>query len=162
MKNRRHLPTGRCEELLYSLAGIGKSCKLRYCIVGQERLRERLYTCHGYEISKRTLNRDLRVLEDDGYIERVKRHKRGENGEMVFRCTLYKLTAKFFNWLYSVGERVKRLFKWFRLPKWAQYQLLQKHASSIGSASSGKMVVFMGKDGRPMKYFPGKGDPVPA
>lgn len=74
------------------------------------------------EMSRRTLNRILRKLVDDGMIERVRRHRRGRLGQMIFCSTLYKFKGKLFNWLYLVTKRLKSFFSFHRVPFWAQYK----------------------------------------
>lgn len=139
--------TARCESLLISLLSVAKKHKKMYCFISQKRLEELLAAYHGFEISNRTLNRDLRWLVDEGYLSRLRRIRVDNLGKLVFCSTLYKFTGKLFNWLYSMGNRVKRLFTWFRLPKMADYQLSQKAASSLTGCASGTLVRFIEKDG---------------
>jgi hypothetical protein len=115
---------------------VAKKHQKKYCFVSQKRIQELLEKYHALGISNRTLNRDLRWLEDNGYISRLRRIRVGAGGKLVFTSTLYKFTGKLFNWLYSVGNRVKRFFLFFHLPKMADHQLTQKQASSLQPAAS--------------------------
>lgn len=130
-----------------ALLGVAYKYKKFYCWVSQKRLEELIEKYHFMELSNRTLNRDLRWLEDNGYISRLRRLRVDKQGKMVFCSTLYKFTGKLFNWLNGMGNRVKRLFSHFRLPKLADYQLQQKQASSLGLGSSGEKLLIKEKDG---------------
>jgi len=144
--------TARQEALLISLLSVAKKHKKFYCFVSQKRLEELLKDFHRMAISNRTLNRDLRWLEDNRFISRLRRIRKGVDGKPLFTSTLYKFTGKLFNWLNSIGSRVKRLFSWFRLPKMADYQLAQKQASGVGGLSSSDCTSFIDKDGSAKVY----------
>jgi len=128
--------TARCESILICLLSVAKKHQKKYCFVSQRRIGELLDLYHDFGISNRTLNRDLRWLEDHAFISRVRRLRVTSSGKFVRDCTLYKFTGKLFNWLYLLGNRVKRFFSFFHLPKMADYQLKQKQASSSGLAAS--------------------------
>jgi DNA-binding transcriptional ArsR family regulator len=140
------------------LLGVAKKYKKFYCWVSQKRIEELLMKYHSFGISNRTLNRDLRWLEDEGYITRLRRIRVNKEGKLVFCSTLYKFTGKLFNWVNSVGNRVKRLFSHFHLPKLADYQLRQKQASSYGVASSVEIVWIKEKDGQVRGWNPRLGE----
>jgi hypothetical protein len=142
----------RCVAVAESLLGVAYKYKKFYCWVSQKRLEELVEKYHKVELSNRTLNRDLRWLEDNGYISRLRRLRVDKQGKLVFCSTLYKFTAKLFNWLNRMGNRVKRLFSHFRLPILADYQLLQKQASSLAVASSVEKSMFVEKDGSVWSY----------
>jgi hypothetical protein len=128
--------SSRCESILVSLLSVAKKHQKYYCYVSQRRILELLVKYHRMGISRRTLNRDLRWLEDNGYISRLRRIRVDRNGGLVFTSTLYRFKGKLFNWLNSLGSRVRRLFSWFRVPNLAHHQLTQKQASSLCVASS--------------------------
>ena len=150
--------TSRCEAEVMSLLGIAKKYHKFYCWVSQKRIEELLEKYHQFGISNRTLNRDLRWLEDNGYISRLRRIRVNKEGKLVFCSTLYKFTGKLFNWLNSMGNRVKRLFSHFRLPRLADYQLQQKQAFPFGVASSVEIVWIKDKDGQVRGWNPRKGE----
>jgi len=150
--------TSRCESEVMCLLGVAKKYKKFYCWVSQKRIEELLMKYHSFGISNRTLNRDLRWLEDEGYITRLRRIRVNKEGKLVFCSTLYKFTGKLFNWVNSVGNRVKRLFSHFHLPKLADYQLRQKQASSYGVASSVEIVWIKEKDGQVRGWNPRLGE----
>ena len=133
--------------ILNALLGISKKHGKTYCWVSQERLVELAGEFGGVWMSRRTLNRDLRFLEDGGWIERIRRFRVGSDGKKVFTSTLYKFKAKVFNCLFSLGDSVKRLFLHYRVPKWVQYQLLQKQAFLDKSAASVEKLLIKERDG---------------
>jgi hypothetical protein len=144
--------------LLNALLGIAKKHNKKYCYVGQEKLRKLVGEFGGIWMSNRTLNRDLRFLEDDNWIERIRRLHKNPEGKIVFACTLYKFKAKVFNALFSIGNSVKRLFLHYRLPCWAEYQLSQKRASSPVASSSVEIVWIKDKVGHVQGWNPRIGE----
>lgn len=144
--------------ILNALLGIAKKHGRKYCWVSQKKLEGLVGEFGGIWMSNRTLNRDLRFLEDDGWIERVRRKHKGPNGKILFVCTLYKFKVKVFNTLISLSNSVKRSFSHFHLPKWAEYQLHQKQAFSQARASSVEMVLIREKDGQVKGWNPRKGE----
>jgi len=150
--------TLRCEAVVMSLLGVAKKYEKFYCWVSQKRLEELIEKYHAIDLSNRSLNRDLRWLEDNGYISRVRRIRVDKSGKIIFCSTLYKFTGKLFNWLYRMGNRVKRLFSHFRLPKLADYQLLQKQASFALASSSVEKVLIKERDGTISQYDPRTGE----
>jgi len=154
--------TNRCEAIAISLLSVAKKHQKKYCFVSQKRIQELLEKYHALVISNRTLNRDLRWLEDNGYISRLRRIRVDPNGKLIFCSTLYKFTGKLFNWLVYMGNRVKRLFSFFRLPKWADHQLMQKRASSPIASLSGNWVLIKEKDGSVWRYNSKDGELVRA
>ena len=151
------LTQSRFEAIAVSLLSVAKKHGKKYCFVSQKRLEELLKQYHGFEISNRTLNRDLRWMEDNGYVSRLRRISSNKEGKLVFRSTLYKFTGKLFNWLFSLGNRVKRLFSHFRLPKMADYQPGQKQASSAGCSSAVHRLLIKGADNAPYWFYPSTG-----
>ena len=144
--------------VLQALLGIAKKHNRKYCWVSQKKLEELVGEFGGIWMSNRTLNRDLRFLEDDGWIERIRRLHRSPEGKLVFACTLYKFKAKVFNALFSIGNAVKRLFTHYHLPRWAEYQLSQKQASSPVVAPSVEMLLIKDKDGQVRGWNPRTGE----
>jgi len=136
-----------CEEIVITLLSVAKAHQKKYCFVSQKRIEELLKKYHDLGISNRTLNRDLHWLEDNGFISRIRRIRIGPGGKLIFCSTLYKFTGKLFNYLYFMGNRVKRFFSFFRLPKWADHQLSQKRASSNRDASSVEKLLIKVRDG---------------
>lgn len=150
--------TARCEAVVMCLLGVAKKYHKFYCWVSQKRIEELLLQYQGMGISNRTLNRDLRWLEDRGFITRLRRIRVNREGKIVYCSTLYKFTGKLFNWLHSMGNRVKRLFSHFRLPALANHQLLQKQAFVPLVASSVEIVWTRNKDGSVIGWNPRTGE----
>jgi len=149
--------TSRCEAIVISLLSVAQKYQKFYCWVSQRRIEELVEKYHKMGLSNRTLNRDLRWLEGNGYISRLRRIRVGEGGKLVYCSTLYKFTGKLFNWLNSIGNRVKKFFSFFRLPKLADHSLRQKQYSSLLATSVGKSVLINEKDGSVSRYYPGTG-----
>lgn len=66
----------------------------QYCWPSQNGLLRILEQVHGLKISRRTLNYHLAALEDNGFIRRIRRIKRGKKGQIEFHSTLYQLLGK--------------------------------------------------------------------
>lgn len=150
--------TARQEAVVISLLSVAKKHQKFYCFVSQKRILELLEKYHALGISRRTLNRDLRWLEDNHFISRLRRIRVDKQGKLVFWSTLYRFKGKLFNWLNSIGNRVKRLFTWFRVPSLAHHQLTQKPAFTLASASSEDWVLITEKDGSVLAFNPRTGE----
>ena len=111
------------EAILRTYLAIAKKYEKAYTLQAQK------YTCHllgkyhRVYISIRTLNRRLRELEDEGYLSRVRRHRAGEDGKMIFCSTLTHIRARAFNWAWGMGMKALKIFEVFRLPKLAEYRV---------------------------------------
>jgi len=126
------------EAILKTLLSVAKHYRKKYCFPSQGHLCNLVIKYHGEIMAVRTLNRRLKELEEMGYIKRIRRHRASVEGKILFASTLYKFKGKAFNWLYSLGNLVRGLFSFFRLPKWAEYKLNQSkiYSSSGGFVSS--------------------------
>ena len=103
--------------ILSTLGGVGKRYKKPYCYPSQKTILELLKKYHQMVISKRTLNRRLRLLEDAGFFERVRRHFRDRVEDvMILKSTLYKFKRKLFNLMGSLIKQTKSFFSVFRVP----------------------------------------------
>ena len=112
----------KSEAVCLSLLGIGQTFKKNYCFPSQEKILDVTKEFYKVRMSRRTLNRVLKKLVDEGMIERIRRHRKGSLGQMIFCSTLYKFKGKLFNWLYSLAKRLRNFFSFYRVPKWAQYK----------------------------------------
>lgn len=105
--------------ILGTLVGVSKTYGKKYCYPSQKTILRLVSKYHGFEFSRRTLNRDLKELEVDGFIRRVRRlTERGIHGGR-FSSTLYKFTHKAFKYLFGLGKWVEGVFSSFRVPKLA-------------------------------------------
>ena len=117
--------TSQKEAILMTLVGVAQTHNKTYCWVSQNRQLELLKKYHSWNISRRTLNRRLKELVQEGYILRIRRHIEGPDGSPRFNSTLYKFKAKLFIMLKRMGNFVKKVFSTFRVPKVAQYESLR-------------------------------------
>jgi len=147
----------RCEAILITLLSISKKYQKKYCVPSQVRIEELVEKYHGFDFSNRTLNRDLAILESEGYIKRVRRIRPDACGKLVFCTTLYKFTGKLFNWLYSLGNTAKKLFAFFRLPKWADHSLPKERKCVVSSSHGSGKVRFVERDGTVKVFDPATG-----
>lgn len=139
---------GRGEAVMMTLFGVSKTYGKAYCYPSQKKLLELLGRYHDFGISRRTLNRDLRFLEDDGYIKRVRRHLRLRDGGILFSSTLYKFTRKAFKYLAGLGKWCSGLLSAFRVPKLAQHKSLRETRIFLeGGAPCGNVVEIASREG---------------
>jgi len=109
------------EAILLTLLGIARKYEKAYCYPSQRCLLKLLGKRHKVVISRRTLNRRLKDLQVEGYFDRVRRHRRGDRGHIVFNTTLYKLSCRTFVWAADKLAWAGRLFSFYRVPRLAQY-----------------------------------------
>jgi len=82
-----------------------------YCFPSQLKILELMKVNRTLEISRATLNRYLRIMEDQKFIHRIRRHHRDNKLGMVFRSTLYFITKKGLYMLMNFGVNVKNALK---------------------------------------------------
>jgi hypothetical protein len=140
------------EAILMTLVGVAKCHNKAYCYVSQSRQLELLSKYHAWNISRRTLNRRLKELEDEGYFVRIRRHTKAQDGHLILRSTLYKFCGKLFNWLYGVKKWIGRIFRVFAVPKWAQHNSLQERKVSSGVSPPVEKMLIKEKDGSVSEY----------
>lgn len=131
----------RGEAILGCLFGVSMKYNKKYCYPSQAKIEQLLSKYHDFDISNRTLNRDLLVLEGEGYISRLKRTKKiGVRGKQ-FTSTLYKFKAKAYIWLNSLAKWGAKVFSLFRLPKMADYKSTEgNEISTLAPLSCGNPV----------------------
>ena len=112
-----------------------------YCYPSQLTIIRLVNEYHGIEISRRTLNRVLRWLEDHGYFKRTRRHRAGPNGRILFATTMYELKKKLFIRLNSIKKWVDRVSSPLRVPLRAKYKSQRKN--EISSAYSGNVEILL-------------------
>jgi hypothetical protein len=84
-------PDFRLVNLLFGLAA--HHGKL-WCYPSQDKLCSLLQRFHGRTMSRRSVNRHLGGLVRDGWLQRLRRHKRGPGGGMEMHSTLYTFTRR--------------------------------------------------------------------
>ena len=86
-----------------------------YCYPSQDKILDILKNYYDRHISLRTLNYDLKYLEEKGYIDRIRRIHRGRDGKIEFNSTIYKFGKKAFkilkNMFFSVQATAKKFHK---------------------------------------------------
>jgi len=123
---QRESSEGTLQATMETISSICSAHGKAYCYPSQATLLRLLEEYHGIKICRRTLNRVLRWLVDHRYIERVRRHRAGLDGKMVFATTLYLLKKKLFIRLNSIRKWVDRVSSPLRVPLRAQYRSTQK------------------------------------
>jgi hypothetical protein len=118
---------GPLEAVAETLSSI--SCKYgkAYCYPSQLTIMRLLKEYHGIDLSRRTLNRVLRWLEDEKYFSRTRRHRAGPNGRMLFGTTMYQLKKKLFIRLNRIKKWVERVSSPLRVPLRSQYRSVRKN-----------------------------------
>jgi hypothetical protein len=74
-----------------------------YCFPSQEKLKALIKEKYYIDRSRRTLNYNLRRLEDEKFIKRTRRIKKSPAGKLLFDSTLYRLCRKAWKLLYRLG-----------------------------------------------------------
>ena len=110
------------EAVLYTLLAVAKSHGKPYCYPSQAHICKLVVKFYKLRMSRRNLNRILDQLVKLKVIERIRRHRMLKSGGILFASTLYKFKGKAFNYLIALGNRVKGLFSFFRVPNWAQHR----------------------------------------
>ena len=96
-------------QLLHALYAIAAKYGKSYCYPSQDKILELLKTHYDISISRRTLNRWLSYLEEDGYIFRTRRHTRGTDGGVSFKSTLYRFGKKALRLLKKIAYPLRKL-----------------------------------------------------
>lgn len=81
-----------CQTLIYLSSKNGKS----YCFPSQTKLLELLEKYYEVAVSRRTLNRCLKYMEEKGFILRRRRITKSVDGRYHFKSTLYLMKKKMF------------------------------------------------------------------
>jgi len=142
------------------LATFGELCRRSgkgYCYPSQMTVLSLSRTFYGVERSRRTLNRHLKLLEESGYFQRVRRHRRGASGALILRSTLYKLKGKFYSYMGRGYRRAAAFFGVFRVPFLAHNRSsTDRYLSSDTSLSVNKPVDSSSKGGPPASFSPSR------
>jgi len=110
------LTTQKAHPLLLTLVKIQRKYNKDYSWPSQLKLMELMDIRQGIRKSRATLNRWLRVTEDDKYLIRRRRIKKHQVYGLMFKSTLYKITIKGYRMLSSFGvnmsKEIARYEKW--------------------------------------------------
>lgn len=93
-------------QLLDTLASIAGHHNKRYCYPSQATILRIHLRRTGIAMWASTLNRKLRSLDAHGYTERTRRHCKGPDGQLELHSTLYRFTAKAWDYLHSLARRI--------------------------------------------------------
>jgi len=97
--------------VLSLLFGLNQHFRKKYCYPSQLKIMGLLEERFPIKKSIATLNRWLRVIEDEKYVRRIRRIRRDPVLGMVFQSTVYIITRKGYNFLNRAGVKV---YAWLR------------------------------------------------
>jgi len=97
--------------VLCTINGLNRKYGKNYCYPSQNKLLLLLKNFYEVTRSRATLNRWLRVLEDEKYIKRVRRHTKDKIRGYIFKSSLYTITLKGYKKLRSMGMDVFKQIK---------------------------------------------------
>jgi len=133
------LPQNPDQRVLTYLTGLAGHHGRNYCWPSQNTIRRGLAARTGRSMSPRTLNRHLAALTRDGWVKRIRRHRRGKTGTLELHSTLYTFTRRTLAWLAAaartagrfLGQRAQVLDS-FAVPSLAQYENPNTQSLSLG------------------------------
>ena len=98
----------KAHPLLITLVKIQRKYNKDYSWPSQLKLLELMDLRQGIRKSRATLNRWLRVIQDDKYLIRRRRVKKHPRYGLMFKSTLYKITIKGYRLLSRFGVDMKK------------------------------------------------------
>jgi len=98
----------KAHPLLLTLVKIQRKHKKDYSFPAQKKLLELMALYQNIKKSRATLNRWLRVIQDDKYLVRRRRIKRHPRHGLMIKSTLYKITIKGLRLLSRFGVDVSK------------------------------------------------------
>jgi len=140
--------TSKKEAILYALAGVALKYDKGYCYPSQAHILHLVQKWHKISMSRSTLNRILKEMEFEGWFERIRRHRRGPNGKILFGTTLYKLKGKVYKYLGSLREWLGKFFLRFRVPFVGQYKPPKSEILGGCIGGEGVLGVLLNEKGR--------------
>jgi len=150
--------TDKGSAVLYALFGVAKAHSKHYCYPSQKHI---MYLTKKYEkvsMSRRTLNRVIKKLEDEGYIERLRRHTKKKDGSLWLRSTLYKLKGKAYRWLGVLRRWINGFLGLSAVPKLAQYNSLREKEILSGAPPENDLLLLEERNGTISHYHPRTGE----
>lgn len=97
----------KCQCILVTLLKIQRKYEKEYSWPSQRKILELMDRNQGIKKSRATLNRRLRVGEDEKYVIRRRRIRKTKKYGMTFKSTLYKITIKGYRMLSRFGVDVR-------------------------------------------------------
>src|SRR4030042_2193674 len=107
----------RSEAGMMCLLGVAKKHGKLYCYPSQKTIVRLLDEYHGFEISRRALNRDLIELEREGFIRRTRRLTAKGIRAGCFSSTLYRFGRRAFKYLGGLVKWAEGVLSFSRVPK---------------------------------------------
>ena len=105
-------PASKGIPVLMILQGLSKYHGKKYCYPSQLKIMELLKARVNVQISIATLNRYLRVIEDQKWIRRIRRIKRDPVRGIMFQSTIYIISREGYRLLARTGIKI-----WFFVKK---------------------------------------------
>lgn len=130
-------PNKTCLRIMKQLHGYFSATKKSWAHISQAWLREQLERFEKQTVPSSTLNYNLRILEEHGFIVRQKRHIRDNvTGQIVFRPSMYKITSK-------LRRFFSRMAMWFKRAKWTPSlpAMGHGHVPVVGACTTREEVV---------------------
>jgi DNA-binding transcriptional ArsR family regulator len=139
--------------VLYALFGVAKKYDKGYCYPTQNHIVHLVQKYEKISMSRRTLCRVLKKLEEQGYIKRQRRHTHRSDGSLWLRSTLYRLKKRAYIFLGQLRSLVSRLLAPFAVPKMAQYS--SQSEKEIFNEVTGNVEILLNSalKGRPPPVF---------
>jgi len=100
--------TRRQECILITLKSISDRYHKKYCFPPVKVILAKLEEFHGEVCCRRTLYRDMKFLEENGFIGRQCRHFRKKNGVLKLRSTLYWLRRNAYRLFESLASWLRK------------------------------------------------------
>jgi len=97
--------------ILCTINGLNRKHGKNYCYPSQNKFIWLMRTFYSVKRSRATLNRWLRVMEDEKYIKRVRRHTKDKIRGYIFKSSLYSITHKGYLKLKAMGIDVFKQLK---------------------------------------------------
>jgi hypothetical protein len=131
------LPRNPDVRIIEVLAGLACRYNKAYSFPSQDKILELLKRHTGRLMSRRTLNRHLAALERDGWVRRLRRHRRGQSGALELHSTLYHMLRRTVAWVHKMGRAASTWLKTkaFPFPPSAVTSVAQ-HTTPSGEISS--------------------------
>ena len=114
--------TAKKDAILFALAGVCRKYNKGYCYPTQQHILYLVYKWNKIQMCRSTLNLLLKELESEGWFERIRRHRRGRDGKILFGSTLYKLKLKLYKYMGSLKEWLEKFCNRFRVRNFGQYK----------------------------------------
>jgi len=108
----------KAHPLLLTFLKIQRKNNKDYSFPSQLKILELMALRQGIKKSRATLNRWLRVIQDDKYLVRRRRIKKHPRYGLMFKSTLYKITIKGYRLLSKFGVDMKKEIA--RYEKWLE------------------------------------------